>query len=63
MSERSTSELRPAQMEQIQERFSKTELCLLIVYSKKKETNVLFNDVLNTFTVVWRQTYGKGLLK
>ena len=30
-----------------------------------KEGNVLFNDTLNTFyfTVIWRQTYGKGLLR
>ena len=28
----------------------------------RKEGNVLFNDALNTlyFTVIWRQTYGKG---
>ena len=27
-----------------------------------KEGNVLFKDALNTFlfTVIWRQTYGKG---
>ena len=30
-----------------------------------KEGNVLFNDALNTFyfTVIWRQTYGKGPLR
>ena len=30
----------------------------------RKEGNVLFNDTLNTFyfTVIWRQTYGKGPL-
>ena len=29
---------------------------------RRKERNVLFNDALNTFyfTVIWRQTYGKG---
>ena len=29
------------------------------------EGNVLFNDALNTFyfTVIWRQTYGKGPLR
>ena len=28
----------------------------------RNERNVLFNDALNTFlfTVIWRQTYGKG---
>ena len=28
----------------------------------RKEGNALFNDELNTyyFTVIWRQTYGKG---
>ena len=28
----------------------------------RKEGNVLFNDALNTFyfTVIWRQTHGKG---
>ena len=27
----------------------------------RKEGNVLFNNALNTlFTVIWRQTYGKG---
>ena len=26
----------------------------------KKEGNVLFNDTLGTFTVIWRRTYGKG---
>ena len=31
----------------------------------RKEGNVLFNDTLNTFyfTVIWRQTYGKGPLR
>ena len=31
----------------------------------RKEGNVLFNDTLNTFhfTVIWRQTYGRGPLK
>ena len=30
----------------------------------RKEGHVLFNDALNTFlfTVIWRQTYGKGPL-
>ena len=30
-----------------------------------KEGNVLFSDALNTFyfTVIWRRTYGKGLLR
>ena len=27
-----------------------------------KEGNDLFNDALNTFTVIWRRTYGKGPL-
>ena len=26
----------------------------------RKEGNVLFNDALNTFTIIWRQTCGKG---
>ena len=32
---------------------------------KKEEGNVLFNDARNTFyfTVIWRQTYGKGPLR
>ena len=25
--------------------------------------NVLFNDALNIFTVIWRRTYGKGPLR
>ena len=25
----------------------------------RKEGNALFNDALNTFTVIWRQTYGE----
>ena len=31
----------------------------------RKKGNVLFNDALNTFyfTVIWRQTYGKGPLR
>ena len=32
----------------------------VVVYKKRKEGNVLFNDAFNTFTVIWRQTYGKG---
>ena len=28
--------------------------------SNGEEGNVLFNDALNTFMVIWRQTYGKG---
>ena len=30
----------------------------------RKEGNVLFNDALNTFyfTVIWRRTYGKGVI-
>ena len=32
--------------------------------SERKEGNVLFNDALNTlFTVIQRQTYGKGPLR
>ena len=27
--------------------------------NQSKEGNVLFNDTLNTFTVIWCQTYGK----
>ena len=30
---------------------------------KWKEGNVLFNDSLNTFTVIWRQTFGEGTLR
>ena len=26
----------------------------------RNKGNVLFNDKLNTFTVIWHQTYGKG---
>ena len=29
----------------------------------RKEGNVLFNNALNTFTVIWSQTYGKGPLR
>ena len=33
-------------------------------FQGRKEENVLFNDALNIFyfTVIWRQTYGKGPL-
>ena len=27
---------------------------------RRTRRNILFNDALNTFTVIWRQTYGKG---
>ena len=29
----------------------------------RKEGNVLFNNALNTFTVIWHWTYGKGPLR
>ena len=29
----------------------------------RKDGNVLFNDTLNTFTVIWCHTYGKGPLR
>ena len=29
-------------------------------HSVWKEGNVLFNDALNTFYFIWRDTYGKG---
>ena len=31
---------------------------IIIQPSGRKEGNVLFNDALNTFPVIWRQTYG-----
>ena len=45
---------------------SKTTVCkvskIIYVCAYDRERNVLFNDALNTFyfTVIWRQTYGKG---
>ena len=41
-------------------------VCVFVCVCKgRKEGNVLFNDVLNTFyfTVIWHQTYGKGPLR
>ena len=40
-------------------------ICIFLFCEEvRKEGNVLFNDALNTFlfTVIWRQTYGKGQL-
>ena len=49
--------------------FEANILCCMYLLSihghiKRKEGNVLFNDVLNTFfMVIWHQTYGKGPLR
>ena len=59
MSERSTSELRPAPSPQGSIKVGKKKKKKKKKPLTRKEVNVLFNDAHILFTAIWCRTYGK----